>query len=274
MGFWGCTSVHHQEKLNENYLPKEGVVIKVAKVVNDTGFTFDFDLEKMLADALEDQLFEKDLLWLGDKEPNIFMESTIIGSSSKQLLTPKVGPNELSIRCELKDDKNNLVGSFMVRRELVIGDLQKVEDWQAIIKSVANDVAEDIRDQIESHGYAVRPKTLPKKTADKPIATFSPAKINPDEPWTGVWDVQGSGHFSGRWRMIQTGSNVSSTKDSYYEIKGKAKGNQLKGRISSTTPSGQFNSFVINISLDGLSFEGTCDLSWQKNLPMKGRREQ
>ena len=64
--FWGCTKAHHKEKLNKNYLPKDGVFIKVAKVVNDTGFTFDFDIEKMLAGALEEQLFEKDLLWLGD----------------------------------------------------------------------------------------------------------------------------------------------------------------------------------------------------------------
>ena len=112
------------------------------------------------------------------------------------------------------------------------------------------------------------------KPADKPIAAFSPTKVDPTAPWTGVWDVQGSVHFSGRWRMTQTGSTVSSTKDSVYEIKGKAKGNQLKGKISSSTSSSQFNSFVINISPDGLSFEGTCDLSWQKNLPVKGRREQ
>ena len=105
----------------------------------------------------------------------------------------------------------------------------------------------------------------------KPAGDLS---YNPEEPWTGVWDVQGSVHFSGRWRMTQTGSTVSSTKDSVYEIKGKAKGNQLKGKISSSTSSSQFNSFVINISPDGLSFEGTCDLSWQKNLPVKGRREQ
>ncbi len=270
--FWGCTNVRQQEKLNENYLPKDGVVIKVAKVVNDTGFTFDFDIEKMLADALEEQLFEKDLLWLGDKEPNIFMESTIIGSSSKQPLTPKAGPDELLIRCKLKDDKDNPVGSIIVRREQVMKDLKNVAGWQAAINSAANDVAEDIRSQIESHGYAVRPKTLPKKTADKPVATFSPAKINPTEPWTGVWDVQGSVHCSGRWRMIQTGNHVDSTKDSVYEIKGKTRGNQLKGRMSSSTSTSQFNSFVINISPDGQSFDGICDLPWQKNLPIKGKR--
>ena len=263
--FWGCTKAHHKEKLNKNYLPKDGVVIKVAKVVNDTGFTFDFDIEKMLADALEEQLFEKDLLWLGDKEPNLFIEGTMIGSSSKQPLTPKVGPKDLLIRCELKDDKDNLLGSFIVRREQVMKDLKNVEGWQATVNSAASDVAEDIRSQIESHGYAVRPKTLPKKTADRrPIAAFSPEqsyksvdkpRFNHGAPWTGAWRVEGRIELSGIWRLKQSGKVVKSTKDSYYEFEGKVKDNQLEGRVIGDW--GEHHKIVIEISSDGQSFKGT-----------------
>jgi hypothetical protein len=35
--------------------------------------------------------------------------------------------------------------------------------------------------------------------------------------------------------MIQTGRIVASTKESYYEIKDKAGGNQLKGRLTAST---------------------------------------
>lgn len=77
IGFWGCTNVQHNVRFSKDYLPNEEVSIKVARVVYNTAFSFDFDIEKMLADALADQLFQKDLLWLGDKEPNLFMESRI-----------------------------------------------------------------------------------------------------------------------------------------------------------------------------------------------------
>jgi hypothetical protein len=69
----GCTNVQHQVRLNKEFIPKENVSIKVDKVVNDTGFEFDIDIEEMLADALEDQLLEEDLLWLGGEEPFLLM---------------------------------------------------------------------------------------------------------------------------------------------------------------------------------------------------------
>jgi hypothetical protein len=274
VGFGGCTNVQHQVKLNKDYIPKEDVSIKVAEVVNDTGFDFDIDIEEMLADALEDQLLEEDLLWLGDKEPALFMESRITGykkgSAFKRWMMPGWGATELSIRCELKDDKDKLVGSALASREVVAGGGYTIGAWKTVFKDVASDVAEDLRDQIESLGYVVQPKNLPEKASEKPIAAFSPAKVDPTEPWTGAWDVQGGIYCSGRWRLIQTGRIVASTKESYYEIKGKAGGNQLKGRLTAST--NLFYPFVINISSDGLSFEGTLDTPWRKNALIKGKR--
>jgi len=69
---------------------------------------------------------------------------------------------------------------------------------------------------------------------------------------------------------MQTGRIVASTEESYYEIKGKAGGNQLKGRLTAST--NLFYPFVINISSDGLSFEGTLDSPWRKNALIKGKR--
>lgn len=269
--FGGCTNVQHQVKLNKEYVPKEDLSIKVAKVVNDTGFTFDIDIEKMLADALEDQLFEKDLLWLGDKEPNLFMESRIIGSSSKLPMTPEEGLTELSIRCELKDDKDNFVGSVIASRKVAIGDLHAVDSWQDVIKSVASDVAQDIRNQTEAQSYVAQPKTLPEKTGDKPIAAFSPAKVNPTEPWTGEWKVEGSRWFDGTWVMKQSGRIVKTTKDSNYKFEGKVTGNQLKGKYKEDYAF--YNNIVLNISSDGQSFEGTWTSEFQgRTGRMKGKR--
>ena len=166
--FVGCANVQHQASFNKNYLPKEDVCIKVAKAVNDTGYTFDIDIEQMLANTLEEQLMEEDLLCLRKEESNLFMETRIIdykkGSAFKRWMMPGWGATELSIRCELKDDKNNLVGSAMSSREIVAGGLYTIGAWETIFKDVANDVAEDLKDQIQAQGYVVRSKTRPQAT--------------------------------------------------------------------------------------------------------------
>ena len=167
--FWGCANVQHQASFNKNYLPKEAVSIKVAEVINDTGYNFDIEVEKMLSDNLEEQLNEESLLCLGELEPNLFLESRIIGykkgSAFKRWMMPGWGATELSIRCDLKDDKNNLVGSAMASREIIAGGLYTVGAWETIFKEVANDVAEDLKNQIVARGYVVQPKSQLQKTA-------------------------------------------------------------------------------------------------------------
>ena len=276
IGFLGCTNVQHQVKLNKDLIPRDDVSIKVAKVVNDTGFDFDLDIEDMLTDALEDQLLEEDLLWLGGSEPALIMESRIVeyrkGNAFKRWMMPGWGATELSIRCKLKDDKNNVVGSALASREVVAGGGYTIGAWKTVFEDVANDVAMDLREQIESHGYVIKPKNLPEKASEKPIAAFSPAKVDPTEPWTGVWKAEGSGLVGGIWGMKQSGRIVKSTKDSYYEIKGKVRGSQLEGRVL-----GEYNisnKIVLDLSSDGQSFEGTITSDWQNvTRQIKGTRK-
>jgi hypothetical protein len=127
--------------------------------------------------------------------------------------------------------------------------------WKTVFKDVANDVAEDLRAQIESLGYVVQPKTLPGKAEESPVAAFSPAKVDPTEPWTGKWRVvEGHHTLKGLWAMKQSGTIVKSTNESYYELKGKVRGNQLEGKLA-----GDYNltfNFVITLSTDGQSFKG------------------
>jgi hypothetical protein len=186
ISFWACANVQHQATFNKNYLPKEEVRIKVAKVINDTGYIFDIDIEQMLANTLEQQLVEENLLSLGKEEPNLFMESRIIGykkgSAFKRWMMPGWGATELAIRCDLKDDKNNLVGSAMSSREIVAGGLYTVGAWETIFKDVANDVAEDLKGQIEAQGYVVKPKTQPQGiTATNDIEQSASATVQPQE---------------------------------------------------------------------------------------------
>jgi len=95
--------------------------------------------------------------------------------------------------------------------------------------------------------------------------------VNPEEPWTGKWNVEDP-YVLGVWGMKQNGKIVKSTKDSYYEIEGKVRGNQLEGKII-----GDYNfssSFVIFISPDGQSFEGKVIIDERRTRQIKGKRKE
>jgi hypothetical protein len=79
--------------------------------------------------------------------------------------------------------------------------------------------------------------------------------VNPEEPWTGKWSVDGSRNIGGTWEMKQSGRIVKSTGGSYYKIEGEVIGNQLKATVV-----GDYNitnKVVLIISSDGRSFKGT-----------------
>ena len=102
---------------------------------------------------------------------------------------------------------------------------------------------------------AVKSPSTKVKRKTHETASDSPASLNIKEPWTGLWQVEGSRIVGGIWDMKQSGRIVKSTRNSYYEIKGKVSGKQLKGRIV-----GDYNisnKIVLNISSDGQSFKGT-----------------
>jgi len=112
---------------------------------------------------------------------------------------------------------------------------------------------------------------LPTATVGSGLAEGSPQKIaynfNAEEPWTGVWNVEGSRLLGGIWGMKQSGRIESSTRDSFYEFEGKVSGNQLEGKII-----GEYNlrrSFVITISSDGLTFEGRSETQYLKGTHKK-----
>ncbi len=96
--------------------------------------------------------------------------------------------------------------------------------------------------------------------------------VNPEEPWTGVWKVESSSMYQGGiWALKQRGKKVVSTRKSYYELKGKVEGNQLKGKVY--YGSGATRTFAIKISSDGQSFKGTTDI-WQGTAHLKGKRKE
>ncbi len=117
----------------------------------------------------------------------------------------------------------------------------------------------------------VLPKTA-IRTASKVDRAQIPVAFNPQEPWTGKWKVEGSRIVGGTWGMKQSGRTVKSNSDSFYPIEAKVVGNQLEGKVVGDYDT--VHKFVLNLSSDGQSFEGTA-ISGCRNATviLKGRRE-
>jgi hypothetical protein len=108
--------------------------------------------------------------------------------------------------------------------------------------------------QIVSQSSDTQPVNLSEMTGGTKEASFLTAKMDSTEPWTGTWNVEGSRMIGGIWGMKQSGRIVKSTGASYYEFEGEVSGNKLEGKIKGDY--GLTRNFDINISSDGLTFEG------------------
>jgi hypothetical protein len=82
------------------------------------------------------------------------------------------------------------------------------------------------------------------------------SEYNPEEPWTGVWKVEGNINISGIWSLKQSDKIVNSTKDSAWKLMGNVEGSQLKGQVIGDY--GEYYKTVIEISSDGQSFKGSA----------------
>ncbi len=70
--------------------------------------------------------------------------------------------------------------------------------------------------------------------------------------------------------MKQEGQNVKSTSDSEFDFTGKVHGNQLKGKLKSST--GDYLPFIIEIPSDGMSFNGSLVFYGSRRYILKGKR--
>ena len=148
----GCGTVRHSVDLQEDYVIKTDAKIEVGKVTNGTGLTFDIDIEKLLADALEESLREEKLLSTIPSEPRLIITSKIAeyepGNAFKRWLMPGWGSTVLRIECDLMD-ANELIGSVKAERSVVIGGGYSIGDWKDIFGDVSKDIAKDLRKIID-----------------------------------------------------------------------------------------------------------------------------
>jgi Domain of unknown function (DUF4410) len=153
--FTACGAVRHRVDLEPGLSLGERQRIEVADVTNESGKLFNVPVEQMLRDALSEQLAHADLLW---NDPNATSHLTLRaqildyerGNAFKRWLLPGYGTTVLSVRGELTDATNgSLVASFQARRTVSIGGGYSIGAWHTIFKSVAKDIARDLKKSLQ-----------------------------------------------------------------------------------------------------------------------------
>ena len=88
----GCGTVQHKLNFIEGYKPQQGTKIDVGNVVNETGQTFDIDIEAMLKEAITEALQNEKLICTGSEGHKLVLSSKIInykkGDAFKRWLMP------------------------------------------------------------------------------------------------------------------------------------------------------------------------------------------
>ncbi|MHC4457082.1 MAG: hypothetical protein ACYS0I_08310 [Planctomycetota bacterium] len=93
-----------------------------------------------------------------------------------------------------------------------------------------------------------------KRQGTRVKTILMPVDYNPEEPWTGKWEVQyyyGGGHI---FSLKQDSNEVISTDDSCCKMEGKIEGAYLKGWVVIQNQRGQVR---LKISSDSTTFKGT-----------------
>lgn len=147
----GCGSVNHKLSLLDDYTLQPRTKIEVGKVTNETGKTFDIDIEQILTDAFDEVLQKEKLLPVGGEGHRLLLTSRIVeyekGSAFKRWLLPGLGSTVISIKGDLRD-VDQVVGSFQARRTVSVGGGYTIGAWRKIFASIAKDVVKDLRSKI------------------------------------------------------------------------------------------------------------------------------
>ena len=147
--FAGCGTVRHNLTLNPDYKLKTNTSVEVGPVSNQTGRDFDVDIERLLSEALTEELGRADQLWDGGgSKPHLKVTSQIVeyrkGDAFKRWLLPRWGSTVLTVHCDLSQD-SSLVGSAEAKRTVSAGGGYSIGAWRTIFAGVAKDIVSDIQ---------------------------------------------------------------------------------------------------------------------------------
>jgi hypothetical protein len=147
-----CGTVEHKIELDKHYSVKPGTKVVLGAVKNETGQSFDIDVEKMLADAFSQALKEKNLEWTGGDVPKLVLTAEIVqydkGDAFKRWLIPGYGSTVLVVRGAIYESDNRKVGSVDAKRTVDAGGAYTIGAWETIFKNVADDVIVKLGEQV------------------------------------------------------------------------------------------------------------------------------
>jgi hypothetical protein len=149
----GCGTVEHKVELDQRYSVLPDTKIELGPVRNQTGHTFDLDVEKMLADALSQSLQENNLDWQANPGPKLVLTVDIVqyekGDAFKRWLMPGWGSTILEVRGDLNDADGSSVGSVDAKRTMDAGGAYTIGAWRTIFRSIAHDIVSQLGEQLK-----------------------------------------------------------------------------------------------------------------------------
>lgn len=148
----GCGTVEHKVDLDQHYSVQPGTKVVLGPVKNQTGQSFDIDVEKMLADAFSQALKARDLDWTGGDAPKLVLSADIVqyekGDAFRRWLMPGWGATVLVVRGALHDAGSRKVGSVDAKRTVDAGGGYTIGAWQTIFGDIANDIIAKLGEQV------------------------------------------------------------------------------------------------------------------------------
>lgn len=147
----GCGSAEHKLDIHSGTTFVTGTKVEVGKVSNETGQSYDIDIEKFLTDALVEELSEEKLLCTEQNAPKLLLKSKLVeyekGNAFKRWLLPGWGTTIVNVQAELwKGDQ--LIGTEQARRTVSAGGAYTIGAWKTIFSSIADDIVDDLREKI------------------------------------------------------------------------------------------------------------------------------
>lgn len=143
-----CGTVQHSLKVDDSFTPQAGTLVEVGPVTNQTGHTFEVNVDQLLANALTEELRSQKLLWTGGDSRRLVLVSTIVeyeeGNAFKRWMLPGWGATALTVRGDLKDG-DRIVGSVDARRTVSAGGGYTIGAWKSIFGDLAKDIVADLR---------------------------------------------------------------------------------------------------------------------------------
>jgi hypothetical protein len=147
-----CGTAQHSLKVEEQYIPHEDTQVAVGSVANETGETFDVDIEAMLRDALAEKLKDREIYCEQAEAHDLVINARVTeyqkGDAFKRWLLPGYGSTVLTVECDLLDPAGNVIGTAQAKRSVDGGGAYTVGAWESIFTSLAQDVVDDLAGQV------------------------------------------------------------------------------------------------------------------------------